>query len=147
MLALTWSVRVSMTDTVEAPSLLAYTHRPSGVTTRPCGPVGMAMVLVTLLLEVSRTATALSLNRPTYAFGAVMFMSCAPTTLGAATTIPAPSATPASTSPRRILSTESKDRMTSSFQSSREFFRQRSIHPSRQNGLSPPPPAALEPVP
>ncbi len=59
------SVLVSMTLTVEAPSLLTYTQRPSGVMTMPCGPVGTGMVFVTWLLDVSSTATALSLNRPT----------------------------------------------------------------------------------
>src|SRR5919199_109362 len=70
MLVLTSSVAVLMTDTTESPSLLAYTHLLSGVITSPCGPVGMGIVLVTWLLAVSITATALSPNRPTYAFGA-----------------------------------------------------------------------------
>src|SRR5919205_770249 len=59
-----------MTEMVESPSLLAYTHLPSGVTTRPCGPAGMGMVLIIWLVAESITATALSLNRPTYSFGA-----------------------------------------------------------------------------
>src|SRR5215471_13835171 len=70
MVLATLSDEVSMTDTTESPSLLAYTQRPSGVTTRPCGPAGIGIVFITALLLVSSTATALSLNRPMYALGA-----------------------------------------------------------------------------
>src|SRR5438445_6836671 len=64
------SVVVSITLTFEAPSLLTYTQRPSGVMTIPCGPVGTGIVARIWFVPVSSTATALSLNRPTYAFGA-----------------------------------------------------------------------------
>lgn len=69
MLAVTASRAVSMTLTLESPSLLAYTMAPSGVITRPCGPAGTGMVVSSALVEVSITAMALSLNRPTYALG------------------------------------------------------------------------------
>ena len=69
-LAITRSLAVSITLTVEAPSLLTYTFRPSGVITSPCGPLGTGMVPTTLFWAVSITATASSLNRPTYALGA-----------------------------------------------------------------------------
>ena len=70
MLLVTLSLLVSMTLTVEAPSLLTYTQRPSGVTTMPCGPVGNGIVERIWLDPVSNTATALTLNNPTYALGA-----------------------------------------------------------------------------
>src|SRR5438105_2748701 len=69
MVEVTSSVLVSMTETTASPSLLAYTQRPSGVTTMPCGPVAIGMVFITLLVRVSKTATALSLNRAIYALG------------------------------------------------------------------------------
>ncbi len=69
-LATTRSLPVSITLTVEAPSLLTYTFRPSGVITSPCGPFGTGMVPTTLFWAMSITATASSLNRPTYALGA-----------------------------------------------------------------------------
>jgi hypothetical protein len=69
MVAVTRSLAVSITLTVEAPSLLTYTFRPSGVITSPCGPLGTGMVPTTLFWAVSITATASSLNRPTYALG------------------------------------------------------------------------------
>src|SRR5438876_9434792 len=70
MLLVTLSLLVSMTLTVEAPSLLTYTQRPSGVTTMPCGPVGTGIVERIWLDPVSNTATAVCLNNPTDDLGA-----------------------------------------------------------------------------
>src|SRR4029453_5843130 len=70
MVATRRSLPVSITLTVDAPSLLTYTFRPSGVITSPCGPFGTGMVPTTLFWAMSITATASSWNRPTYALGA-----------------------------------------------------------------------------
>src|SRR4030095_10047866 len=70
MLRATRSVAVSITLTVEAPSLDTYTFRPSGVITRPCGPLGTGIVATRRPCAGSITATASSLNSPTYTFGA-----------------------------------------------------------------------------
>ena len=61
----TRSLVVSITLTVESPSLETYTLAPFGVTTSPCGPLGTGMVPTTRLVPVSITATASSRNRPT----------------------------------------------------------------------------------
>src|SRR4051794_19831531 len=68
MVFVTASVDVSITLMVEAPSLETYTFLPSSVAAMPCG-VGTAILLSTVLVPVSSTATASSLNSPTYAFG------------------------------------------------------------------------------
>src|SRR4029453_18872792 len=70
MLRATRSVAVSITLTVEAPSLDTYTFRPSGVITRPCGPLGTGIVATRRPCAGSIAATASSLNTPTYTFGA-----------------------------------------------------------------------------
>src|SRR4051794_2886592 len=68
MVFVTESVDVSITLTVEAPSLETYTFLPSRVAAIPCGDA-TAILLRTVLVPVSSTATASSLNSPTYAFG------------------------------------------------------------------------------
>ena len=59
------SVAVSITLTVEVPSLATYTQRLSGVITIPCGPGGTAMVAVTRFKSTSMTLIVLSLKFPT----------------------------------------------------------------------------------
>src|SRR4029453_853446 len=70
MLRATRSAAGSITLTVEAPSLDTYTFRPSGVITRPCGPLGTGIVATRRPCAGSITAPAPSLNSPTYTFGA-----------------------------------------------------------------------------
>src|SRR2546426_12829398 len=66
------SVGVSITLTVEAPSLLTYTLRPSGVMTMPCGPWRTGIVPWTRFVPISTTATAMRLKIATQAFGAAV---------------------------------------------------------------------------